>query len=42
MKRILFIGVLAAITLSACGGNADLAANGPGRDVVIQVFKPPN
>jgi hypothetical protein len=42
MKRTLFIGILAVMVLSACGGDVDLAADGTGRDVVIQVFKPPN
>ena len=42
MKRTFFIGVLAALVFSACGGDVDLAPIGPGRDEIIQVFKPPN
>ena len=42
MKRTLYIGILAVIVLSACGGGVDLVPIGPGRDEIIQVFKPPN
>ncbi len=42
MKRILILGFLAVIVLTACNGTtSEEAADGPGRDEVITIYKSP-
>ena len=42
MKRIIILGFLAVIVLTACNGTTpEEAVDGPGRDEVITIYKSP-